>query len=534
MLPEEWEKKVVDMNTTELKDKQIQWADMVFISAMLVQKNSAQEVITRCKTLGKTVVAGGPAFTSQPELFTGVDHMVLNEAEITLPLFLNDLKEGKAKPVYTSDEKPDIVNTPVPLWSLIRLKDYVTIPVQYSRGCPFNCEFCDIIVMYGRKPRTKTPEQMIRELQSLYDAGWRETVFIVDDNFIGNKVHVKQMLPALIEWQKKHKFPFTLMTEASVNLADDEELMGMMREANFHKIFLGIETPNTDSLKECGKTQNTARNLAHGVKTIQRFGMQVLGGFIVGFDTDTESIFQRQIDFIQKNRDRHRHGGNAQRPAPYPPVAPAERRRPAPGRPHRRKHRRQPELSAPDGRKKPDRGLPENPRHHLFHQKLLPANPHLHPQFPAGKQKPNHPGRHRGPLQKHVAYRRLIQSPDSLLEPDHQNPAHPTSGLPPSPSNWPSPASISSGSPKKSSTWAFKIRLFAKPTKIIRAAWLRLMRSLLLSSAKAVGYALAHLSIFSFAKPVLSKPVIESDQSHHLPHVPTCFSSLRYNAFYSN
>jgi radical SAM superfamily enzyme YgiQ (UPF0313 family) len=300
MLPKEWEKKLVDMNTADLKDKQIQWADMVFISAMMVQKISAQDVINRCKALGKTVVAGGPAFTSQPEVFTGVDHFVLNEAEVTLPLFLKDLQDGNLKPLYTSTEKPDITSTPAPLWSLIRMKDYVTIPVQYSRGCPFNCEFCDIIVMYGRKPRTKTPQQIIMELQSLYDAGWRETVFIVDDNFIGNKTNVKKMLPALIEWQKKNNFPFPLMTEASVNLADDEELMGMMRDANFHKVFLGIETPDAEGLKECGKTQNTARNMAHGVKIIQRYGMQVMGGFIVGFDSDTESIFQRQIDFIQK------------------------------------------------------------------------------------------------------------------------------------------------------------------------------------------------------------------------------------------
>ncbi len=300
MLPEEWEKKMVDMNTADLKDNQIKWADMVFISAMLVQKTSAQEVILRCKKLGKTVVAGGPAFTSQPELFEGVDHLVLNEAEVTLPMFLKDLQEGKPKPLYTSTEKPDITKTPVPLWSLIRMKDYVSIPVQYSRGCPFNCEFCDIIVMYGRKPRTKTPQQMIHELQSLYDAGWKESVFIVDDNFIGNKVNVKQMLPALIEWQEKNNYPFTLMTEASVNLADDKDLMRMMRKANFRKIFLGIETPDTDSLKECGKTQNTSRNLSNAVKTIQRHGMEVMGGFIVGFDSDTESIFQRQIDFIQK------------------------------------------------------------------------------------------------------------------------------------------------------------------------------------------------------------------------------------------
>ncbi|MFA5863063.1 MAG: B12-binding domain-containing radical SAM protein [Phycisphaerae bacterium] len=300
MLPETWEKKLIDLNVTALTDTQIQWADMVFISAMMVQKTSAQEIISRCKTFGKTVVAGGPAFTAQAEQYPGVDHFVLNEAEVTLPLFLRDLEQGNLQPVYTSTEKPDMGSTPVPLWSLIRLKDYAVISVQYSRGCPFNCEFCDIIVMYGRTPRTKTPQQLIRELQSLWEAGWKGGVFIVDDNFIGNKKSVKQLLPQLIEWQKQHRYPFNLLTEASVNIADDEELMQMMRDAGFHKIFLGIETPDTESLKECGKTQNVSSNLAKAVRTIHQYGMQVMGGFIVGFDSDTENIFQRQITFIQK------------------------------------------------------------------------------------------------------------------------------------------------------------------------------------------------------------------------------------------
>ncbi len=300
MLPEAWEKKLVDLNTAVLLDHQIEWADMVFISAMLIQKPGAQEVIRRCKDLGKTVVAGGPAFTAQPEQFEGVDHMVLNEAEITLPLFLSDLAQGRLQPVYTSTEKPVLTSTPRPLWSLIPLEDYAVIPVQYSRGCPFSCEFCDIIVMYGQTPRTKTPDQMIQELQSLYDTGWRGDVFIVDDNFIGNKHNVKQLLPVLIEWQRGKNFPFNLLTEASVNLADDKPLMRLMREANFRNIFLGIETPSSDTLKSCGKTQNASRDLTQAVKTIQEHGMQVMGGFIVGFDGDSEAVFQSQIDFIQK------------------------------------------------------------------------------------------------------------------------------------------------------------------------------------------------------------------------------------------
>lgn len=300
MFPSEWNKKLIDLNVTELKEEHIAWADMVFISAMIVQKNSANEIISRCKAHGKKVVAGGPLFTTQYEKFKEVDHFVLNEAEVTFPLFLKDLKEGKLKQIYTSTIRPDITNTPLPSWSLINFKHYATMALQYSRGCPFNCEFCDIIIMNGRIPRTKTPEQIIKEFQSLYDAGWRGSLFIVDDNFIGNKANVKKMLPFLIKWQKEHKYPFTLITEASINLADDKELMRMMSAANFCKVFLGIETPSINSLKECGKMQNVARDITEAVKTIHQNGMQVMGGFIVGFDSDTESIFETQIKFIQQ------------------------------------------------------------------------------------------------------------------------------------------------------------------------------------------------------------------------------------------
>ncbi|MEA2036653.1 MAG: DUF4070 domain-containing protein [Nanoarchaeota archaeon] len=300
MLPEEWDKKLIDVNVNELREEHIAWADIVLISAMIVQKDSSQEIINRCKVQGKKVVVGGPAFTTQPENFKGVDHFVLNEAEVTLPLFLRDLKEENLKRIYTSKQRPDITGTPAPLWSLINFKDYATMAVQYSRGCPFNCEFCDIIIMNGRIPRTKTPEQLINELQLLYDAGWRDSLFIVDDNFIGNKSNVKKMLHALIEWQKEHKYPFRIMTEASMNLANDEELMDMMSAANFHKVFLGIETPDIDSLKECDKIQNVNIDTMEAVRTINQKGMQVVGGFIVGFDSDTAGIFEAQIKFIQK------------------------------------------------------------------------------------------------------------------------------------------------------------------------------------------------------------------------------------------
>ena len=299
MLPAEWNKKLIDVNVNDLKDEHIKWADIVFISAMVVQKDSAQEIINRCKAQNKKVVAGGPVFTTQHQKFEGVDYFVLNEAEVTLPLFLEDLKNGTQKHIYTSPIRPDITKTPVPAWHLINLKDYATMAIQYSRGCPFNCEFCDIIIMNGRIPRTKNPEQLISELQVLYEAGWRGSIFIVDDNFIGNKVNVKQMLSHLIKWQKEHKYPFKFLTEASTNLADDNDLMQMMSAANFYKVFLGIESPNVGSLKECGKIQNVKRDIAETVRIIHQNGMQVMGGFIVGFDSDSESIFETQIRFIQ-------------------------------------------------------------------------------------------------------------------------------------------------------------------------------------------------------------------------------------------
>ena len=300
LLPGEWDKRLVDVNVNALQEEHIDWADMVFLSAMLIQIDSAQTIINRCKAHGKIVIVGGPAATTQPTRFVGVDHFVLNEAEITLPMFLADWAKGDPRPVYSCTDRPDIEQTPLPQWSLINLQDYVSMPVQYSRGCPFNCEFCDIVVLYGHTPRTKSPEQLVQEMQSLYDMGWRHDVFIVDDNFIGNKSNVKKMLPALIKWQKDHNYPFTFTTEASVNLADDEELMRMMSAANFHRTFVGIETPSIDSLEECGKHQNASCDLEAAVKTIQANGMQVTGGFIVGFDSDTEGIFDAQIQFIQK------------------------------------------------------------------------------------------------------------------------------------------------------------------------------------------------------------------------------------------
>jgi radical SAM superfamily enzyme YgiQ (UPF0313 family) len=302
MLPAEWDKRLVDMNVRSLSDADIQWADYVFVSAMAVQRQSVTDVIARCEKLGATVVAGGPLFTTGHEEFDGVDHFVLGEAESTLYPFLRDLQRGCAEHVYTSGERPGMGNTPVPLWSLVKMSDYVSMNIQYSRGCPFDCEFCDITVLNGRRPRTKDKEQLVGELDALYDNGWRGGVFIVDDNFIGNRKKLKQeILPAIIDWRRTKSHPFALATEASVDLADDDDLMRMMVDAGFGTVFVGIETPHDASLGECGKHQNQHRDLVASVNRIQNHGLAVQGGFILGFDSDPPSIFDRQIEFIQRS-----------------------------------------------------------------------------------------------------------------------------------------------------------------------------------------------------------------------------------------
>ncbi len=301
MLPRDWTLRLIDMNVEPLTDEAIQWADKVFIGAMVIQKSAVREVVARCKALGKPVVAGGPLFSSTPEEFPEIDHLVLTEAEVTLPLFLEDLAAGEPKHVYTSEERPDITKTPLPRWDLINRELYACMSIQYSRGCPFDCEFCDIVKLNGRRPRVKSNEQMIREIQVLYDLGWRGRVFIVDDNFIGNKARVKSFLRELNVWQEARRYPFTLFTEASVNLAQDEELMTLMSSAGFDSVFLGLETPFDESLVECGKHQNRSVDLLEAVKTIQRHGMEVMGGFIIGFDNDPPNIFDRQIKFIQNS-----------------------------------------------------------------------------------------------------------------------------------------------------------------------------------------------------------------------------------------
>ena len=301
LLPEQFQTRLVDLNVDALGDDVLAWADMAFISAMAVQRKSAVHVVDRCKAKGLKIVAGGPLFTAQPYDFGQVDHLVLDEAEATLPGFLADLKNGCPKQLYRAKEYPDIRHSPVPLWGLVDTRRYASLNIQYSRGCPFNCEFCNITALFGRAPRTKTPQQVVAELDAIYQAGWRGNIFFVDDNFIGNKRSLKEHLfPALIKWRKDKK-GCVFFTEASINLADDPELMDMMAEAGFDSVFIGIETPDVNSLTECCKTHNKYRDLLQDVKTIHRSGLQVMGGFIVGFDSDPPSIFQRQIDFIQQS-----------------------------------------------------------------------------------------------------------------------------------------------------------------------------------------------------------------------------------------
>ena len=306
MLPQEWNKKLVDVNVHTLNDKDIRWADYVFISAMIVQRDSARQIIDRCKAIGTKIVVGGPLFTFEPDSFKDVDHLVLNEAEITLQPFLDDLAQGKAKQIYsTAGIEPvpyaDLHTTPTPLWNLVKLSHYSSVNVQYTRGCPFNCDFCNVTAFLGHKVRTKTAQQIVQELDGIYATGFRGAVFFVDDNFIGNKsILKKELLPALIEWRKDKK-GLTFSTEVSINLADDEDLMNMMTDAGFDFVFVGIETPEEEALSACNKSQNKKRNLISDVKKMQRSGLQVKAGFIVGFDSDTISTFRRQIEFIQKS-----------------------------------------------------------------------------------------------------------------------------------------------------------------------------------------------------------------------------------------
>ena len=300
MLPREWNLRLMDLNVRKLSDADIGWADAVFISAMIVHEASAREVIARSNARGRPVVAGGPLFTTGAGRFPEVACCVLGEAEDIMPALVADLSCGRLKPRYQAADRPDVTRTPLPRWDLINVRDYATMSVQFSRGCPFDCEFCDITAVYGHVPRVKTPAQMIAELEAVRATGWSSGIFVVDDNFIGNKARAKALLRAMIDWRCRTGARSNFTTEASMNLVDDPELLDLMVRAGFKNVFIGIESPQEESLKECRKVQNTRRDLVASVRTIHNAGIQVMAGFIVGFDSDKAGIFEQQRRFIQE------------------------------------------------------------------------------------------------------------------------------------------------------------------------------------------------------------------------------------------
>jgi radical SAM superfamily enzyme YgiQ (UPF0313 family) len=301
LLPYSWNKRLVDTNVERLRDRDLAWADVAFISGMQVQQTELTAIVRHCRARGLRTVVGGPITSSVTHAELECDHVVIGEAEELIDGLAADLERGTARPQYESEERPTLDRSPLPDLSLIRMQRYSTMTVQCSRGCPFNCEFCDIIEIYGRRPRTKDAPQVLLELDQLYEAGWRGPVSIVDDNFIGNKPRARLLLAAIIAWQKAHGYAFRFITEASINLADDAGLLESMKEAGFASVFLGIETPDESSLAATNKLQNTRRDLLDSVATIQQYGIEVMGGFILGFDTDQEDIFDRLVEFIQQS-----------------------------------------------------------------------------------------------------------------------------------------------------------------------------------------------------------------------------------------
>ncbi|HEY9727655.1 MAG TPA: B12-binding domain-containing radical SAM protein [Chroococcales cyanobacterium] len=302
LLPKDWEIRFYDRNVNLETEADWEWCDLVILSAMLVQKPDFHTLIQKAVRLGKKVAVGGPYPTSVPQdaLASGAHYLILDEGEMTLPQFLEALAQGKTQGTFRSLEKPDVTQSPMPRFDLLERDAYFMMAIQFSRGCPFNCEFCDIISLYGRKPRTKEPNQTIAELQTLYDLGWRGSLFIVDDNFIGNQRNVKRFLRELIPWVKEHNYPFTFMTEASVNLAEDEELLHLMSEAGFYAVFLGIETPDQDSLQVTHKLQNTRHPLVEACRKINQAGMLIYAGFILGFDGERTGAGERIQAFVEQ------------------------------------------------------------------------------------------------------------------------------------------------------------------------------------------------------------------------------------------
>lgn len=303
ILPQEWEFKLVDRNIRQVTEAEWEWADLVILSAMIVQKEDLLAQIQEAKRRGKAVAVGGPYPTALPQEVqnVGADYLILDEGEITLPLFMEAIAKGEKSGTFRSDGvKPDVTSTPIPRFDLLEFEAYSEMSVQFSRGCPFQCEFCDIIVLYGRKPRTKTPTQILAELERLYELGWRRSIFMVDDNFIGNKRNVKLFLKELKPWMVEHQYPFSFATEASVDLANDQELMDMMVQCNFGAVFLGIETPDEESLTLTQKYQNTRDSLSEAVNAITRSGLRVMAGFIIGFDGEKTGAGERIVKFVEK------------------------------------------------------------------------------------------------------------------------------------------------------------------------------------------------------------------------------------------
>jgi len=303
ILPSQWELKLVDRNVEDITEAQWEWAQIVILSGMIVQKQDLLDQVTEAKRRGKKVAVGGPYATALHEEVeaVGADYLILDEGEITIPLFVSAVENGVTSGIFRSNgERPDVTTTPIARFDLLKFDAYSEMAVQFSRGCPFQCEFCDIIVLYGRKPRTKSPEQMIAELERLYELGWRRSIFMVDDNFIGNKRNVKLLLKELAPWMKEKGYPFTFATEASVDLANDQELMDLMTECNFGAVFLGIETPDTDSLTVTQKYQNTRDPLSESVQKIIKSGLRVMAGFIVGFDGEKSGAGDRIVNFVEK------------------------------------------------------------------------------------------------------------------------------------------------------------------------------------------------------------------------------------------
>jgi fatty-acid desaturase/radical SAM superfamily enzyme YgiQ (UPF0313 family) len=301
LLPKYWNKRLVDTNVERLRDRDLAWADVVLLSGMHIQRDALAVIVERCRKLGLRTVVGGPITSSVPAADLKADHVIIGEAEELIVGLAQDLEQGTAKDVYQATERTEMRSSPLPDVSLIKMKRYSTMTVQYSRGCPFNCEFCGIIEIYGRRPRTKDVTQVLAELDQLRSAGWKESVFIVDDNFIGNKAKAKELCVALARWRQRAKANFDFITEASLNLADDPELMQLMKDAGFKSVFLNIETPDESGLIASDKLQNTRRSLLDSVAIIQSFGMQVMGGFILGFDTDHVDVFDRMVELIQNS-----------------------------------------------------------------------------------------------------------------------------------------------------------------------------------------------------------------------------------------